>query len=152
MTSLQHSPLCVQLCSSAALTALSTRFQAWNPLCACAVFTFTDQPLLQSPGLFLDYKAAVPIPAGSPAVGYAARGSASGCTHSARGSGLVCSLLGQTLSWVAGNYLCFCVQESLPFCWWDGTSGDALIGTQQPVPSSPPLRGLQQLQQQQGPK
>lgn len=52
------------------------------------------------------------------------------------------ALLGQTLSWVAGNFLCFCVQESLPFCWWDGTSGDALTRTQQPVPPSPPLPGL----------
>lgn len=83
--SLQPSPLCVQLCSPAVLTALSTSFQAWELLCT----HFAAQALLQSPGLFPWIKSVclhAQWPA--PAVGCTGKGSASGCTCLPRGSAL----------------------------------------------------------------
>lgn len=69
MTSLQHSPLCVQLCSSAILTAL-----VFRPGILSVFVLYSHLLILQSPGLFLDYKAAVPMPSSQPSCGLCREG------------------------------------------------------------------------------
>lgn len=140
MTRLQHSPLWYSL---APLQSSLPSTLGFRPGILCVLVLYLhSQVSLYCKALASSLTAGqqCPCPAATPAGGCAGRGTASGCTHSARGSDLFCTLLGQTLSWVAGIFFGFCVQEfpsPLQVAWhqWGCPEGYPAASAPLPFPS-----------------